>query len=293
MRKMDLLKHATNIAKFMDAISQALASEVSEATEVPFVAYRTFGLSDLLGGDDVELEQPVGLGDIGLDDMSLRKIIIELSTDRSHFKIWTPWNEGFIKELKRQIPKHARGWDDNERCWRIDTYWFGNAQRLLPEWFPEIDRSYTNRAIRMCEQLSREDEQEAEAKSRIEDEPEPPRRQKKQRKSKKSNDNGSGHRRTEKTETRSGRFVDDEAKEDEPQKRKKKKSEPDDEHSGRHTSPYKVLGVSPEAPDEVIKAAHKALAKMHHTDLGGNEAKMKAINEAFETIKEQRGWTTK
>jgi len=289
MRKMDLIKHATNIAKFMDAISQAMASEVEfgQVNEDPFVAPRTFSLLDLLG-DDAGPEQPIGLGDIGLDDMSLRRIVIELSTDRTHFKIWSPWNEGYIKELKRQIPKHARSWDEDERCWRVDTYWFGNAQRLLPEHFPDLDRVYTNRAIRMCEQLAQEDEREADEKTKINEEPEPPRQQKKPKKTRKSN--GAGKRRSDKADTRSGRFVDEE---EEAPKQKKKKSEPDDKHERHNTSPYKVLGVSPDAPNEVIKAAHKALAKMHHTDLGGDEAKMKAINEAFETIKEQRGWTTK
>ncbi len=49
--------------------------------------------------------------------------------------------------------------------------------------------------------------------------------------------------------------------------------------------PYKVLGVSPGATDDEIKAAYRALAKKYHPDLNGGsasaEAKMKEINEAY------------
>ncbi len=49
--------------------------------------------------------------------------------------------------------------------------------------------------------------------------------------------------------------------------------------------PYKVLGVSPGATDDEIKAAYRTLAKKYHPDLNGGsasaEAKMKEINEAY------------
>ena len=52
-------------------------------------------------------------------------------------------------------------------------------------------------------------------------------------------------------------------------------------------TPYEVLGVSPNISPEDLKKAYKKLAMQHHPDRGGDEAKFKEINEAYDRIKRQ------
>tara|TARA_B100001057_G_scaffold356270_1_gene358269 strand:+ start:197 stop:1063 length:867 start_codon:yes stop_codon:yes gene_type:complete len=48
---------------------------------------------------------------------------------------------------------------------------------------------------------------------------------------------------------------------------------------------YDILGVSEDASNDQIKKAFKDIAKKEHPDRGGNEAKFKEANEAYDTLK--------
>ncbi|AAP99188.1 MULTISPECIES: J domain-containing protein [Prochlorococcus] len=50
--------------------------------------------------------------------------------------------------------------------------------------------------------------------------------------------------------------------------------------------PYKILGVSENAPFSEIKAAYRNLAKKYHPDAGGDEEKILALNAAWESLRD-------
>jgi len=54
---------------------------------------------------------------------------------------------------------------------------------------------------------------------------------------------------------------------------------------------YKTLHLLPSAPEEVVKAAYKALMRLGHSDkTNGSDERAKALNEARDAIYKERGW---
>jgi len=51
------------------------------------------------------------------------------------------------------------------------------------------------------------------------------------------------------------------------------------------TTPHEILFVLPSAPWEVIKAAYKALAQIHHPDHGGEAERFVEIHNAYEELR--------
>ncbi|HBN09771.1 MAG TPA: hypothetical protein DD435_14325 [Cyanobacteria bacterium UBA8530] len=47
---------------------------------------------------------------------------------------------------------------------------------------------------------------------------------------------------------------------------------------------YGILQVSPQASEEVIRAAYKAIAKKIHPDKGGSHSQTKELNQAYEVL---------
>ena len=53
-------------------------------------------------------------------------------------------------------------------------------------------------------------------------------------------------------------------------------------------TPYSTLHLLPDAPVEVVTAAYRALAQLHHPDRGGSGHRMAQINAAYEQIGKER-----
>lgn len=51
---------------------------------------------------------------------------------------------------------------------------------------------------------------------------------------------------------------------------------------------YEILGVNEDASSEDIKSAYRKLAVQHHPDKGGSEDEFKKINEAYDTLKDDK-----
>lgn len=49
-------------------------------------------------------------------------------------------------------------------------------------------------------------------------------------------------------------------------------------------SAWEILWLRPGAPFEVLRAAYRALAQLHHPDVGGDTRKMQKINSAYERL---------
>jgi hypothetical protein len=47
---------------------------------------------------------------------------------------------------------------------------------------------------------------------------------------------------------------------------------------------FATLHLLPDAPLEVVRAAYKALARLHHPDYGGSVQRMQSVNAAFDEI---------
>jgi DnaJ domain len=50
---------------------------------------------------------------------------------------------------------------------------------------------------------------------------------------------------------------------------------------------YEILGVPEDASQDAIERLYKRIAKQHHPDRGGDEEDMKAINEAYQVLRNE------
>lgn len=48
-----------------------------------------------------------------------------------------------------------------------------------------------------------------------------------------------------------------------------------------------ILFITPDAPYPVARAAYRALAKLYHSDVGGDDDRMRALNDAWTTVSQR------
>ncbi len=83
------------------------------------------------------------------------------------------------------------------------------------------------------------------------------------------------------------------------QRQQEQRQEPPKSPPPQLMTPFAAMYLRDNAPKEVVDAAYRALAKLHHPDLAGsNEAdrlrrteSMKRLNVAYEAAKKMRGWS--
>src|SRR3990167_6898789 len=51
---------------------------------------------------------------------------------------------------------------------------------------------------------------------------------------------------------------------------------------------YKILGIARNATKEEIKKAYRGLAHKFHPDKGGDEARFKEVNEAYQVLSDEK-----
>ena len=61
-----------------------------------------------------------------------------------------------------------------------------------------------------------------------------------------------------------------------------------DRFAGGSSDPYAVLGISPQASGDEIKAAYRTLVKRHHPDAGGDDQRILALNAAWEVLRDEQ-----
>jgi hypothetical protein len=57
---------------------------------------------------------------------------------------------------------------------------------------------------------------------------------------------------------------------------------------GERDLAFRELHLMPTAPVELVEASYCCLARLHHPDRGGSDARMRRLNEAVEVLRERR-----
>ena len=160
-----------------------------------------------------------------------------------------------VERIKR-LPTHTRSWNPEMGAWWVDAAWFEVAKRLLTETATSDDH-------RRCRNGWRPDAAE-EFEQWVRDEEEVGQKREDQRRREQQE---RAEQKRQEWEDWKRRMWGDQG--------------PRNQHRANPDC-FAKLYLLPSAPPSVVTAVWKALARLHHPDVGGSNDRMKEINLAYE-----------
>lgn len=183
-----------------------------------------------------------------------------------NYALFCTYNAAFIEDLKSSLEWWQRYWNPEEKVWVIHREAFRKAAEICMRYGQvkfvdqDIDEPERKRQAEAKAERERQERERSERRAQEQARQDHDRYQRQQRERREQNGWRDNRRHNTTTAQSSGA-----------------------------SDPYRVLHLQSDAPLEVVRAAYRALAVLHHPDRGGDEEVMKQLNIAHDLILRQRG----
>lgn len=179
--------------------------------------------------------------------------------------IAVPFAQPFVDAIKKLIPHGYRTYQEYDKTWTVYLPYVTEARRITLLYFPETEERNKHVFDGAADEQTRREAEAEERRQRFEQE------QHYSRYEERSYD-PFGHQRGGSSGYGS--------------------NAQDASGATKTDKTYETLGVTPNAPQEVVQAAWKALSRKHHPDITkDNGEKQRQLNDAYDEIKKRKGWT--
>src|SRR6266498_2981910 len=181
-----------------------------------------------------------------------------------NYALFSPYSADFVEDLKSTLEWWERFWNSAEKAWIIDRSAFKRAAEVCSRHGKVIFRG------NVPDNPERQRQEEAQARARVADWEQ------------KKRERDAWERQQRERQEREQR----EQRESDQRERARQQAARPTNGSG---CPYRTLHLQLDAPIELVRAAYRALALIHHPDRGGDTRRMQEINSAFDQIKRLKG----